>query len=179
MLYKIIVLVIIVYLVSLKSYIWYLPTIPVYPNNVKEANQVLLSTETMTYEEKQLFYNTNIGVSKAFIPYVFETDKQLQSMYLPYNNIILFFKYVINRPRPHQVNSNIKTLNDSTAQTPAYPAGHAMQAQILANKLSKRYPEKKDIFQKIAYQCDICRVKAGLHYYSDGEFGRKLANIIT
>ena len=54
-----------------------------------------------------------------------------------------------------------------------------MQAQILANKLSKRYPEKKDIFQKIAYQCDICRVKAGLHYYSDGEFGRKLANIIT
>ncbi len=179
MLNKIIVVVIIVYLVFLKSYIWYLPTIPVYPNNVKDANQVLLATLTMTNEEKDFFYKTNKGVSKAFMPYVLETEKELKSMYRPYSNIILFFKYVINRPRPQQVNPSIITLNDSTAQTPSYPAGHAMQAQILANKLTNRYPEKKNLFHNIALQCDICRVKAGLHYYSDGEFGRKLANIIS
>ena len=54
-----------------------------------------------------------------------------------------------------------------------------MQAQLLANKLTKRYPEKKELFQKIALQCDICRVKAGLHYYSDGEFARALADSIS
>ena len=70
-------------------------------------------------------------------------------------------------------------MDTSTAQTPAYPAGHAMQAQLLANKLTKRYPEKKELFQKIALQCDICRVKAGLHYYSDGEFARALADSIS
>lgn len=179
MLNRIIVVLIIVYLVSLKSYIWYLPTIPVYPNNVTESNQVLLSTSTMTNEEKDFFYKTNKSVSHAFMPYVLETEKELTSMFLPYNIIIYFFKYVINRPRPEQVNPHIKPLDTSTAQTPAYPAGHAMQAQILANKLTNRYPEKKNLFNNIALQCDICRVKAALHYYSDGEFGRKLANTIS
>ena len=179
MIKQIIVLVIIVYLVSLKSYIWYLPTIPVYPNNVEEANQVLLAVSTITYEEKQLFYSTNKTVSAAFAPYVVESENELTSMFLPYNSIILLFKYIINRPRPEQVNHFIKPLNTTTAQTPAYPAGHAMQAQLLANKLTKRYPEKKELFQKIALKCDICRVKAGLHYYSDGEFGRRLANILS
>ena len=176
---QIIVVIILVYLISLKSYIWYLPTIPIYPNSVKESNEVLIATSTITYEEKQLFYRTNKSVSTAFQPYVNESENQLTDMYIHYNSIVLFFKYIINRPRPEQLNPLIKPLDTSTAQTPAYPAGHAMQAQLLANKLTKRYPEKKELFQKIALQCDICRVKAGLHYYSDGEFARALANSIS
>ena len=176
---QIIVVIILVYLISLKSYIWFLPTIPVYPSSVKESNQVLFATSTITYEEKELFYRTNKSVSTAFVPYVNESEYQLTDMYIHYNSILYFFKYSINRPRPEQVNPLIKPLDTSSAQTPAYPAGHAMQAQLLANKLTKRYPEKKELFQKIALQCDICRVKAGLHYYSDGEFARALADSIS
>ena len=36
-----------------------------------------------------------------------------------------------------QVNKNIKPIDISTAQTPAYPAGHAFQAYYLAKILSK------------------------------------------
>ena len=92
------------------------------------------------------------------------------------NIIILSFKYFFNRARPNQIDSTIEPLNISTAQTPAYPAGHAFQAYYLAKKLSKKYPHLTKIFNEIANECDITRVKAGLHYPSDGNFARYLVN---
>ena len=68
----------------------------------------------------------------------------------------------------------IKPIDKSTAQTPAFPAGHAFQAYLLSKKLSEKYPEKKKLFEKIAKKCDLCRVQAGLHYPSDGEYSKKL-----
>ena len=52
-------------------------------------------------------------------------------------------KYLINRARPEQVDPSIKPIDKSTAQTPAFPAGHAFQAYLLSKKLSEKYPEKK------------------------------------
>ena len=76
-----------------------------------------------------------------------------------------------------QVNKNIKPIDISTAQTPAYPAGHAFQAYYLAKILSKKYPERKHIFDHIAEQCNLSRIKAGLHYPSDGEFAKKIVDL--
>ena len=44
-------------------------------------------------------------------------------------------------------------------------------------KLSEKYPEKKKLFEKIAKKCDLCRVQAGLHYPSDGEYSKKLVDL--
>jgi len=73
----------------------------------------------------------------------------------------------------------IKPINVETVQTPAYPAGHAYQAYLVAKKLSLKYPRKKRLFYNIALRCDICRVKAGLHYPSDGIFSRKLVDLFN
>ena len=83
-------------------------------------------------------------------------------------------KNLINRKRGYQIDPEINPLNVSTAQTPSFPAGHAYQALLLASYLSKKYPDKKNLFDEIAFKCDDCRIKAGLHYKSDGEFSRKL-----
>ena len=69
-------------------------------------------------------------------------------------------------------------LDLDTAQTPAFPAGHTFQAYYLSKYLSKKYPKKKEIFENIAKECDLTRVKAGLHYPSDGEFSKKLVDIL-
>ena len=53
-----------------------------------------------------------------------------------------------------------------------------MQAYFLAKILSKKYPNKKDILDNIAYNCDLTRVKAGLHYPSDGKFSKFLIDTI-
>ena len=174
--YYLVLFLLIVYLFSLPSYISYLPTIPVYPDNVEDADKTLLATRSCTDEEKAFFYLTNKSVASAFKPYVNESIQELEDIFIPYNIVVYFFKYGINRARPSQINPMIKPLNASTAQTPAYPAGHAMQAQMLAIVLGKRYPNKKQLFLDIALKCDIVRVKTGLHYYSDGIFGRHIVN---
>ena len=79
-----------------------------------------------------------------------------------------------NRPRPYQYNKSLQVLYSTTADTPAYPAGHALQAYYLAKILGKKYPYIKSQLDNIAYQCDIVRVKAGLHYPSDGQFSKVL-----
>lgn len=163
-----------------RGYYPYLPTLPIYSDNDKEAKLVLDSMKTITDEELEVFHKTNYaGVAPVFKPYVEEDMETLVDMSHKQNSTIMFFKRVINRARPAQINASIKPINIDTAKTPAYPAGHAYQAYLLALKLSKKYPDKKDIFYKLAYQCDIARVKAGLHYPSDGKFAKWLVHAIN
>ena len=48
----------------------------------------------------------------------------------------------------------------------------------LTEKLSKKYPEKKALFYKLADDCGKARIYAGLHYPSDHYFGQFLINIL-
>ena len=73
---------------------------------------------------------------------------------------------------------DIAILDSKTVDTPSYPSGHAFQAYYLAGVLGDRYPEKRDIFKRIARRCDEVRVTAGIHYPSDGEFSKRLVNYI-
>jgi len=164
-----IIIVLIISNLSTKRYYYFLPTIPIYPNNKLEVQEVKKYINNRTQSDIDFFYKTNKSVSAAFLPYVKENLKEL-------NSIILGFKYFFNRARPNQIDSTIEPLNISTAQTPAYPAGHAFQAYYLAKKLSKKYPHLTKIFNEIANECDITRIKAGLHYPSDGNFARYLVN---
>ena len=174
---KKIVFIITVYLIYVnffKGYYSYIPTIPIYPNNEKDLIFLKDKISERTYEDIRFFFKTNQSVVAAFKPYVMESEEELEKIATSQNFIILFFKYLINRRRPYQIDENINPLNTETSQTPSYPAGHAYQAALVASHLSKKYPNKQDLFNKIALECDKCRVKAGIHYISDGEFSRTL-----
>ena len=174
-----IILIIVVLIISnlaTKRYYYFLPTIPIYPNNKIEVQEVKKYIDSRTQEDIDFFYKTNKSVSAAFLPYVKENLNELNSIIHEPNNIILGFKYFINRARPNQIDKTINPLSILTAQTPAYPAGHAFQAHYLAKKLSQKYPNLTKTFNKLADECDITRIKAGLHYPSDGKFARYLVN---
>lgn len=162
-----------------KSYNRLYPTLAIYPNSEKEINIVKQKISTRTNKQLQLFYLTNVSTAYAFLPYVNESINELIKISTSQNYIILFFKYLINRIRPWQIDTTIKPVNISTAKTPAYPAGHAYQAFLLADYLTKKYPNKKDLFYKIAIDCDDCRINTGLHYPSDGIFSRKLYRLFN
>ena len=168
----------ILYINTFQGYFTYLPTIPIYPNNKNEVKLVIKNINNRTYDDIRFFYLTNKSVSYAFKPFVNESIKELDAIATSHNFLILFLKYIINRARPEQVNTFIKPINKSTAMTPAFPAGHSYQAYLLYKVLSKKYPEKQSLFKKIALKCDDCRVKAGLHYPSDGQFSRNIIDII-
>lgn len=163
-----------IYIHFLKGYYTYLPTIPIYPNNLNDIHLLKKEINNRNLKDINLFFNTNHSVVTAFKPYVTETNQQLENIATSHNFIILFFKYLINRRRPYQIDQNIYPLSTITSQTPSYPAGHAYQAILLATHLSKKYPHKKQLFHQIALDCDICRVRAGIHYITDGQFSRTL-----
>ena len=179
---KYLTFIIIIYLIFnnfYQGYIPYYPSIPLYPNNKNEIKILLKKIKNRKQSDIDFFYLTNETVSKAFLPYVKESLEELDSYSKKQNNIIFFFKYLINRQRCWNINKSIKPINIDTAQTPAYPAGHAYQAYLLSKILSKKYPEKKELFDNLAYKCDECRVLAGLHYPSDGKFSKTLVNLFN
>ena len=81
------------------------------------------------------------------------------------------FKNMYNRPRPYQIaeayNMDFDTMHGESNKTPAYPSGHSCGARLVAEYLSKKYPEHKDSFLEIAEKIGMGRIKAGFHYPSD------------
>ena len=177
-------IILIIYLIHIninKGYISYLPSLHIYPNNCEDLELMKNIMKTRTQEDIDYFFKTNVSVVYAFLPYVneTETENELTKITTSQNHIIMFFKKIINRRRPYQIDTNLKPLSTLTSQTPAYPAGHAYQALVLSSYLSKKYPEKKELFEILAYKCNECRIKAGIHYKSDGDFSKKLFNFFN
>ena len=171
---------IIVLLLSPKRYISFLPTIPIYPDNSQESLVVQTYTESMTPYYNDLFSLTDPSVSYAFSQIVPESVKELDDIILQPNVRfpILFFKYMINRCRPKQMIPEMHVLESQTADTPAYPTGHAYQSYVLAKRLSENYPDKRETLWKLADDCALARVYAGLHYPSDNNFSKTLVKIL-
>lgn len=165
---------------TLPRYNSYLPTIPIYPDSRKEANVVKQAIKNRTMEERTLFKLTDPSVSHAFANYVDESIEELDRIITKPHVIfpIYCFKYLLNRPRPFQMDPMIRALPSQTAHTPAFPSGHSYQAHYLAKLLSKRYPHKRQILNNLAYQCSYARIAAGLHYPSDNAFSKRLVDIL-
>lgn len=174
------ILYILLLLILPKRYNWELPVIPIYPCNTSESIMVFYENSKLTEKDKKFFELTDPSIIYAFLPHVEENERDLENIIISFKvtSVILFFKYSINRARPYQINEDIKPLKSNTGSTPSYPAGHAFQAYYLSHVLSQKYPEKKDLFDKIARKCDKVRVKAGIHYPSDGNFSKRLVDML-
>lgn len=173
-----VILILMVYVYSQPRYIKFLPTLPFYNND--EANIVLQKRKNISLKDKDFFKLTDPSISHAFIDHVDESYVELEKIITSLKVVlpILFFKYIINRPRPYQINSSITPLHSNTGDTPSLPAGHAFQAYYLAHVLSRRYPEKQYLFNKIAEHCDQVRVNGGIHYPSDGILSKNIVDTL-
>ena len=173
------ILYIILLLVSKKRYYLFFPTLLLYPNNNDEVKIVKNIMNTRSQSDILFFKKTDPSVSYAFEELLPQySDGELDTMFSKYNIIIYFFKYSINRARPIQIDNNLNILESTTANSPAYPAGHAFQGYLLAKLLAKKHPEKRQELEHIAEKCNIVRIKAGLHYPSDGLFSKKIVNYL-
>ena len=94
------------------------------------------------------------------------------------NTIIFKFKYLFNRPRPHQV-TNLEEIDNTAGKSPSYPAGHSTTGAVAAELLSEQFPEHAEQFRVIGTEVGYNRVIAGLHYMSDHLAGLTLASQIV
>ena len=101
--------------------------------------------------------------------------------------IVLQLKVHYNRPRPRKLANAMSFYREipftihplKTAETPAYPSGHATEARFISLYLTDRVPfEHKGNIKRIGDDIGNSRQIGGVHYPSDTEFGHQLAGAL-
>ncbi|MFA6434521.1 MAG: phosphatase PAP2 family protein [Elusimicrobiales bacterium] len=91
--------------------------------------------------------------------------------------IDLKLKDRFNRPRPFLREPGLKHCLESI-DGPSYPSGHAVISRVYALILSDLVPQRRAEFLARADEAALYRVISGVHYPSDIEAGKKLADAI-
>jgi len=90
-------------------------------------------------------------------------------------------KYVYNRQRPSEVNSQIAPAIP-VPNSPSYPSEHAAAASAAAAVLSYLFPNDAQTYERAAQECGESRLNAGVQFPSDisagQELGRKVAELV-
>jgi hypothetical protein len=120
----------------------------------------------------KILHNMGISVSRSFFESIAENT----------DGLLYALKYHYNRPRPVQLGYyhgiHVNPAIYSSANSPAFPSGHAMEARLFALILSEKYSFAADKLMNIGNRMAESRLNAGLHYPSDTEFGYEVAQWI-
>lgn len=147
-----------------------------YPDNINECEDVYLITKERTKEDIDFFHKVNKNVLPAFSNILSEKEIQYMKYKLFFENIIIILcKCFFLRPRPYMYHSKIDDIvlsKDTSYDLFSYPSGHSYHAYYIAKYYSRIYPDLKDKLYDIAERCSFSRVKGGVHYPSDIEFGK-------
>lgn len=104
----------------------------------------------------------------------YKTDQLMRMIDADHAFFILERKQHFARPRPSQLDENLKTVLANPGHA-AYPSGHSSQTYMVAIVLSDFDPENAQVYKQFAYDVTHRREIAGFHYVSDSIEGRKLA----
>ena len=78
--YYILIFLFIVFQISMKKYKYYLPTIPIYPDNEKEILIVQNYVNNRSFNHISLFQKTDLSIVFAFVDHVHESLLDLHSI---------------------------------------------------------------------------------------------------
>ena len=182
---------ILVLLVQQKRYYWWYPsfnlTIPgvgiAFPDSRSEIHTVMTEYIMKRMPSDIAFFRmTDMNVAAAFTSIITSDEMSAVEMDSIMTNTRVMFvikslKWKYNRARPAQIapdlinEANGTLLRSGSADTPAYPSGHAVQTYYLAKILARRFPAKTQALMEAATKCANIRIMAGHHYPTDRDFG--------
>ena len=87
-------------------------------------------------------------------------------------------KYAYMRPRPSAVSADLTTVLPNPL-SPSYPAEHAVAAGAASEVLAYIFPERAELFRKLADEAARSRVIAGVNYASDVTAGMALGGQVA
>ena len=182
---------IIVLLVQQKRYYWWYPSFNLTISGIGKAfpdSKLEINTVVSEYIMKRMpsdvafFRLTDMNPAAAFTSIIKPDEMTVEEMdrIMTHTRVIFItkmLKWVYNRARPAQIapeiinEANGTLLHSDSADTPAYPSGHAIQTYYLAKILARKHPAKTHAIMEIATKCANIRIMAGHHYPSDRDFG--------
>jgi acid phosphatase (class A) len=89
----------------------------------------------------------------------------------------VYYKLKFNRARPQQVFPAIVPLLNSPAHA-SYPSGHSLEAHLIALALAEVFPAAREVLLELARQIGRNREYAGLHFPSDTQAGKDIAEAV-
>ena len=90
--------------------------------------------------------------------------------------VILELKKYHNRPRPYELDKNLKHFKMKSMETSSYPSGHSVQGILVAKVLGDKHPKAKSAFAKTGKNISYSRRVARAHYKSDSKLGEDIGN---
>lgn len=96
--------------------------------------------------------------------------------------LIAKVKMYYNRPRPYQLAQIYKLklfpYQSVQSDSPSYPSGHVIQACLLSEVLSARYPTMSEDFSALIDVVGSSRIMMGVHYPSDNDLALFIGEMI-
>jgi hypothetical protein len=89
-------------------------------------------------------------------------------------SVVMYFKNKFNRVRPWVLEPKLSPPIPLPGH-PAYPSGHSTQMHLMAETLAYLVPSARPELMERAWDVAVNRERAGLHYRSDTEAGKSLA----
>jgi PAP2 superfamily len=163
------------------------PVIPFPPNDSLEAQnelRYLVRLQKDKSRDLEFAYKADKDVAAPFKEYAEANGLEVPEGYLDALvreavPLLLTLKFQYGRPRPGRLafmyGIDFKPYETKTADTPAYPSGHAFQAYLLAYVLGRSYPAHANRLERIAERVGQSRMDLGLHFPSDVETAKVFA----
>jgi hypothetical protein len=111
-----------------------------------------------------------------------EVKKIMTEMHDDIMPLVIKLKFTYNRVRPYQLSFfkgfKLYPFMSKTADSPAYPSGHAYQARIFAEVLGNKYPKFYKALNDLANDIAWSRLYLGVHYPSDNAFALYAADVV-
>ena len=134
---------------------------------------MIMSNERLQYEKK-----LDVDFLEMMSELVGGEEELISELKRQIDTITLNLKYSFNRLRPRDTAKFYgKNLTPYVAvDTPSYPRNHTAVGYVVAGVLSKKYPQHEKELLRIAEENANSRVSLGVHFVSDVEAGKELAD---
>jgi len=151
----------------------------------KELGEMIALQKTVTEDDLKFIKQCEEDMSEVWFNFIKEINlpeikkDKLQEFIDLTDGVLYLLKYNYQRPRPLQLaffyNMAFYPLISTSANSPAYPSGHSLDAFRVAFLLGKRHPEKSTQLLEFAESVSMGRVLGGVHYPSDSIISKMLA----
>jgi hypothetical protein len=113
----------------------------------------------------------------------FDMEVLIKEMVTSTIPLIYKIKFNYQRPRPYQLAEHTKDslfpLFSVSSDTPSFPSGHSFQMRIITNTIGSIHPTTYQDLQKLSFEVNEQRLYYGLHYPTDIDFGKYVADVLT
>lgn len=160
---------------------------PIWKEQIQEIKQ---EQEPMTEEKKQVIYRwaslaypwssdwrsiVNKHLACQNVPFLKRVMIRSNIMIGMYDTVTTYstckYHYLVIRPKMFDPSI---TYEIAVPKHPSYPSGHSAESALTVTIMSHYFPEEGDMWRKMAMECGLSRIWAGIHYPLDNLAGREV-----